>query len=94
MAHRKKTSTSRAKCATMPAGSTGPCASLRSCNWLAKQPMARRLRAATGRGSGTRIAACQGTRGSPGHAQCHIHTGYHSVPLPPRVARAARPATS
>ena len=36
---------------------------------------ASRLRAATSAGSRTWQARCQGTRRSPGFAQCHIQTG-------------------
>ena len=43
--------------------------------WLAKQPIAARLAAAAGAGSGMRSALSQGTRGSAGQAQCHIQTG-------------------
>ena len=59
----------------MPGVSTGPRPWPRSSVWLAKQVIAARFLLAARGGSGTRSARSQGTRGSPGEAQCHIQTG-------------------
>ena len=53
----------------MLGGSTGPAPS-RSVSWLANALMADRFLASTSAGSGTWQARGQGTRRSPGFAQC------------------------
>ena len=73
--HRSSTSSGRVKCATIPGGSTGPAAPSRPVSWLANAPIAAFFFAATSALSVTWQACGQGTRRSPGLAQCHIQIG-------------------